>query len=182
MQKMLFSLGVLLLLGAGCNTAVNNEVQVDNGSPTQVENTIPVPDTTNPIVEDTSTSDVTQKQEQEQEQEAKPISIAITGKSFEFSQKEITVKKGQTLTINFESTGGFHDFVIDEFSAKTDQVNPGTKTSVTFVADKAGEFDYYCSVGQHRAMGMVGKLIVTDNSQDLEVEVQADADVIIESK
>jgi len=31
---------------------------------------------------------------------------------------------------------------------------------VTFVADKAGEYEFYCSVGQHRANGMVGKLIV----------------------
>jgi len=39
-------------------------------------------------------------------------------------------------------------------------VTPGTPTSVTFVADKTGTFEYYCSVGNHRAQGMVGKLIV----------------------
>ncbi len=86
--------------------------------------------------------------------------IAITGKDFLFSQKEIRVKKGETVTINFESTQGFHDWVVDEFKAKTDQVRPGTKTSVTFVADKTGSFEYYCSVGKHRQNGMVGKLII----------------------
>lgn len=84
----------------------------------------------------------------------------ITGKPFEFSQKEIRIKKGDTVTINFESTNGFHDWVVDEFSARTEQVRPGTKTSTTFVADKAGTFEYYCSVGNHRAEGMKGKLIV----------------------
>ncbi len=87
-------------------------------------------------------------------------SFAITAENFKFSQKEIRVRKGDTVTINFEATSGFHDWKIDEFSAATDQVRPGTKTSVTFVADKAGSFEYYCSVGEHRAMGMVGKLVV----------------------
>jgi len=84
----------------------------------------------------------------------------VTGKNFEFSETEIRVKEGDKVTINFESTDGLHDWVIDEFEAKTDQVRPGTKTSVTFTADKAGEYEFYCSVGQHRAQGMVGKLIV----------------------
>jgi plastocyanin len=84
----------------------------------------------------------------------------VTGKNFEFSQSEIRVKKGSTVTINFESTSGHHDWVVDEFDAATQQVDPGTKTSVTFVADKVGTFEYYCSVGTHRALGMVGNLIV----------------------
>lgn len=84
----------------------------------------------------------------------------ITAKNFEFSQKEIRVKKGEKVSINFESTGGLHDWVNDEFKAHTEQVRPGTKTSATFVADKVGTFEFYCSVGEHRAMGMKGNLIV----------------------
>ncbi|MCB9805788.1 cupredoxin domain-containing protein [Candidatus Nomurabacteria bacterium] len=84
----------------------------------------------------------------------------VKGVNFAFDVTEIKVKKGDTVTINFEATEGFHDWVVDEFSAKTQQVRPGTKTSVTFTADKEGTFEYYCSVGSHRQMGMVGKLIV----------------------
>lgn len=84
----------------------------------------------------------------------------ITGENFRFSQTEIRVKKGGRVKIDFESMNGFHDWVVDEFSAKTNQVNTGGKASVEFVADKTGEFEYYCSVGQHRQMGMKGKLIV----------------------
>lgn len=84
----------------------------------------------------------------------------ITGENFKFSQTEIRVKKGDRVKINFESIGGFHDWTIAEFNAKTSQVNAGGKTLVEFVADKTGEFEYYCSVGQHRQMGMKGKLIV----------------------
>jgi nitrite reductase (NO-forming) len=39
-------------------------------------------------------------------------------------------------------------------------VNGGETTSVEFVADKTGTFEYYCSVGAHRAMGMTGSLVV----------------------
>ncbi len=53
-----------------------------------------------------------------------------------------------------------HDWVVDEFDAKIAQVAAGKTTSVEFVADKTGTFEYYCSVGKHRQNGMVGKLIV----------------------
>ena len=47
-----------------------------------------------------------------------------------------------------------------EFNAATEKVAAGVSSSVEFVADKKGTFEYYCSVGQHRANGMKGKLIV----------------------
>lgn len=84
----------------------------------------------------------------------------ISGENFAFSQKEIRVKEGDTVTINFTSANGFHDFVVDEFNARTNQVKAGEASSVTFVADKTGTFEYYCSIGSHRANGMVGKLVV----------------------
>jgi plastocyanin len=92
--------------------------------------------------------------------EAPDVTIDISGKNFEFSQKEIRVKEGDVVKINFTSSSGTHDWNVDEFNASTDVVQTGNTSSVTFVADKKGEFEYYCSVGQHRANGMVGKLIV----------------------
>jgi len=86
----------------------------------------------------------------------------VTGVNHKFDVTEITVNKGETVTINFESTDGFHDWVVDEFDAATAQVRPSTPTSVTFVADEAGTFEYYCAVGNHRAQGMIGKLIVVE--------------------
>lgn len=86
--------------------------------------------------------------------------FAVKGVNFGFDVKEIRVKQGDTVTVNFTSSDGFHDWVLDEFKAATGRVQPGTPTSITFVADKKGTFEYYCSVGSHRAHGMVGKLIV----------------------
>ena len=91
---------------------------------------------------------------------AKKVSVVVLGKNFGFSETEIRVKKGDTVEIQFTNEAGFHDWVIDEFNAKTKQLKAGESETVTFVADKAGTFEYYCSVGSHRQMGMVGKLIV----------------------
>ena len=87
-------------------------------------------------------------------------SFNVTGKNFSFSPTEIRVKQGDKVKINFESTGGFHDWTVESYDVGTAQVNTGGQTFVEFVADKKGTFEYYCSVDSHRAMGMVGKLIV----------------------
>lgn len=87
----------------------------------------------------------------------------VEGVDFAFDVTEIIVKKGDTVTINFTSTMGYHDWVVDEFEAATEQVTPDDGvTSVTFTADEAGTFEYYCSVGNHRAQGMVGNLVVEE--------------------
>lgn len=92
--------------------------------------------------------------------EENAISFDVAGYSFGYTMEEIRVKEGDTVTINFTSDSGYHDWVVDEFDAATEKVMPGTPTSVTFVADKAGTYEFYCSVGNHRAQGMVGTLIV----------------------
>lgn len=94
------------------------------------------------------------------------VTFDIVGTNFAYDFTKIEVNEGDVVKINFVSEGGFHDWVVDEFDAATQQVNPGTPTSVTFVADKAGTYEFYCSVGQHRAQGMVGELIVKSTEDD----------------
>jgi plastocyanin len=86
--------------------------------------------------------------------------FTITGKSFSFTPSAINVKKGDTVKITLVNTGGFHDLVIDEFNVATKRINNGESETIQFVADKTGTFEYYCSVGTHRQMGMVGALTV----------------------
>jgi plastocyanin len=88
--------------------------------------------------------------------------ITITGGHFYYDVKEIKVKKGETVSITFKSEDGRHDLRIDEFNAGTKVLGTGQEETLTFVADKVGEFEYYCSVGNHRAQGQKGKLIVTE--------------------
>lgn len=84
----------------------------------------------------------------------------MTASNFTFSLKEIKVKKGDKVKIILQNTGGTHDWVIDEFNARTARIGNGQTATAEFTADKTGRFEYYCSVDTHRAMGMKGTLIV----------------------
>lgn len=84
----------------------------------------------------------------------------VTGKNFSFSPDVISVKKGDRVKITFKNTAGFHDFVIDEFGAATKQGQAPFEEVLEFTANKTGSFEYYCSVGSHRIMGMKGILKV----------------------
>ncbi len=86
--------------------------------------------------------------------------FSLEATPFTFSIKEIKVKQGDQVKITLTNKAGFHDFVVDEFGVRTKQLSAGATDSVQFTADKKGIFEYYCSVGNHRQQGMVGKLIV----------------------
>ncbi len=87
--------------------------------------------------------------------------FTVTGSSFSFSPSTMTVKKGDRVKVTFVNSGGMHDWKLDEFNAATPVIQGGGSATVEFVADKAGSFEYYCSVGTHRQMGMKGTLTVT---------------------
>ena len=86
--------------------------------------------------------------------------ISVAGGNFYFKPNEIRVKKGEKVKIALSSKDGIHDFVIDDFDVKSPRISDDNTTSVEFTPDKTGTFEFYCSVGQHRAMGMKGNLIV----------------------
>ena len=86
--------------------------------------------------------------------------FTITGSNFSFSDEEIRVNEGDTVRVTFVNSEGTHDWKLDEFGAATKVLNGGGQDTVEFVANKKGSFEYYCSVGTHRQMGMKGTLIV----------------------
>jgi plastocyanin len=86
--------------------------------------------------------------------------FTISGKNFSFTPSLITVKKGDKVKITFQNTAGFHDFKIDEYGVATKKSQAPDTEVLEFTADKAGSFEYYCSVGNHRSMGMKGILKV----------------------
>ncbi|MBI3589355.1 MAG: cupredoxin domain-containing protein [Candidatus Liptonbacteria bacterium] len=86
--------------------------------------------------------------------------LTVVGTNFKFSVNEIRVRKGETIKLTFKNEGGKHDWKVDEFKAGTKILDGGQEETVQFVANRVGTFEYYCSVGQHRANGMKGSLIV----------------------
>ncbi len=176
MRTSLIVASLLLLAGAGCAAESTTDTSVDAGTSA----TMPV------IEEDGTTSDAEEMVvEGEDDPAGATIEIdvgadgtaniivgdaaeptvrefAVTGNNFAFSETSLTVKKGDTVRIVFTNAEGFHDWKIDEFNAATQKLSAGASETIEFVADTAGSFEYYCSVGSHRAMGMKGTLVVEE--------------------
>jgi plastocyanin len=122
--------------------------------PTMSDNTMMDDNTvTLQMAKDNQNSDQTEGMIQDQE-------IIVTASNFKFDQTTIKVKEGQTVKITFKNIEGTHDFVLDEFNVRTKIIKDSGEEKIEFVADKKGSFEYYCSVGSHRQMGMKGTLIV----------------------
>ncbi|MEK7509080.1 MAG: cupredoxin domain-containing protein [Patescibacteria group bacterium] len=86
--------------------------------------------------------------------------FTISGQPFSFAPNTMTVKKGDTVKITFKNVSGTHDLRVDGYNVGTKVIQAGQEETITFVADKAGTFEYYCSVGEHRQKGMKGTLTV----------------------
>lgn len=86
--------------------------------------------------------------------------FTITAGNFKFTPSNIRVKKGTAINITLNNTEGFHDLKIDEFEVATNKLSAGESDVITFVANKTGSFEYYCSIGNHRQLGMKGMIVV----------------------
>lgn len=77
---------------------------------------------------------------------------------------ELKVPEGSVVAITvINGDGAMHDVAVPEFNAQSDQlVGVGSATTIVFRANKAGTFEYVCTIPGHKAAGMFGKLIVGD--------------------
>ncbi|NMF84886.1 cupredoxin domain-containing protein [Nodosilinea sp. P-1105] len=131
-----------------------------NGQPGEVD--IAPPDEEVGVVD----TDADEAVEEAENGEVVEVSLTAEGREFFFdgedeANPDIVVQQGDTVEVTLCVTGGTHDWTVDEFDVATDTLSEGDECStVEFVADEVGEFEYYCSVGNHRDEGMVGMLIV----------------------
>jgi|AntRauTorckE6833_2_1112554.scaffolds.fasta_scaffold12670_1 plastocyanin len=92
-------------------------------------------------------------------------SFTIDSFSFGYSLSTLNVSPGDVVTINLTNSGGKHDWVVGEISgARTAIINGGQSDSITFTVPQsaAGKtYKFYCSVGNHRALGMEGNFVVS---------------------
>ena len=81
---------------------------------------------------------------------ATPRIIEITAKRFGFSPGEITLKRGETVTLRFGSQDVKHGFFSKALKLDADIV-PGKTTELTFTPETAGKFvtvcDNFCGAG-----------------------------------
>lgn len=91
-----------------------------------------------------------------------PQVIKMTVKKFEYSVKEITVKKGVPVVIEVTSEDRLHGFSLPAFGQRGDVI-PGQVTRITFTPDKTGTFEYLCDIfcgDGHEDVS--GQIIVTE--------------------
>jgi cytochrome c oxidase subunit 2 len=86
--------------------------------------------------------------------------IAVTAGDWTWTPSTITVKKGDRVRLMLKSLDVDHGFSLKEYGID-EFLGAGKEATVEFTADKAGEFEFSCSVycgTGHRSMR--GKLVV----------------------
>lgn len=87
--------------------------------------------------------------------------VAVIATDFKYDVKTINRKVGERIALTLTNNGKMpHDIKFDDLGVATKVLEPGKSETIYFNLDKAGTYEYYCSVGNHKAQGMVGKLIV----------------------
>lgn len=82
--------------------------------------------------------------------------ISITAQRFSFSPNEITVKKGEAVTLVIESKDVSHGLLIEDLGVRT-EIKKGQSTEVKFTPETVGTFEgkcaHFCGKG-HGSMKM----------------------------
>lgn len=73
------------------------------------------------------------------------IVIKMTAFQYDFEPNTIRVKEGDKVTLNITSTDVEHGFSISAYNIN-ESLPPNEMVTITFVADKKGEFPFVCSV------------------------------------
>lgn len=86
----------------------------------------------------------------------------MTAKNYDFDPNVITVKKGEKVRLQVTSTDRDHGIKIEGYDINQ-VVKKGQTATIEFTADKAGTFEFkcsvYCGMGHRR---MKGKLVVEE--------------------
>ena len=69
----------------------------------------------------------------------------VVAKKFAFEPSTITVDKGDKVILNIESIDVTHGISIPEFNVNS-FLEPGETVKIEFIANKQGEFDFFCNV------------------------------------
>ena len=69
--------------------------------------------------------------------------IRVAAKKFVYTPKEITLKKGVPVVLEFTSEDVLHGFNCSDLNIRSD-IMPGKITSISFTPNKAGIFPFHC--------------------------------------
>lgn len=69
----------------------------------------------------------------------------LTAEKYKFEPSKITVNKGDKVVLKIKSKDTTHGITVSDFGQKRALINKDEVTTVEFVADKAGIFEYRCT-------------------------------------
>ena len=85
--------------------------------------------------------------------------IEVSGDEYAYTPSSISVKKGEKVRITFTNNGNLpHNLVIDELALSTKTIVSGKSDMIEFTAEGDADLEFYCSIGNHRNLGMQGEL------------------------
>jgi plastocyanin len=87
--------------------------------------------------------------------------VSIKMSEYNISPSIISIDAHKDTTFILKNLGfTTHNFVVEELDIYSGVIPPGESKTITFTAEEPGEYDFYCSIGNHRDNGMEGILIV----------------------
>jgi plastocyanin len=88
------------------------------------------------------------------------LAISADASALKFDKAELTAPAGKVTITMQNPSDAPHNVVIDADGAKPGDTVGNGEESVASADLKAGEYTYYCAVGNHRSAGMEGTLTV----------------------
>jgi uncharacterized cupredoxin-like copper-binding protein len=89
------------------------------------------------------------------------IEVTVKMSEYIISPSVISIEEDKDATFVIKNLGfTTHNFVSEELGIYSGVIPPGESKTITVMANEPGEYDFYCSIGDHRNNGMEGVLIV----------------------
>jgi nitrite reductase (NO-forming) len=86
--------------------------------------------------------------------------LRIAASEFVFDQPTLQVEPGQKVHLSLDNRGAIQHNLHVQGSNVALEANPGQVVQGDFTFDKAGTYEFFCSIPGHKDAGMKGKLIV----------------------
>ncbi len=89
--------------------------------------------------------------------------ISISASEYSFNPLSLSLNKGEKVRLTVTNNGRMqHDLVIEELNLGTEMLTRGESGVIEFTVPESGELTYFCSVSNHRALGMEGKITIKE--------------------
>ncbi len=88
------------------------------------------------------------------------VEVLMVADNFKFTPNVINAKMGDKVRVTINSIGATHTFTLPIFGIDA-TIPAGQTTTIEFLADKEGQFTFYCNAPGHASKGMTGRINVT---------------------